>query len=46
MIEVSTTDLKSAIESQHGGTATQAQSVPVRGLSRRWSIASGRIAAR
>jgi len=27
--EVSTSELKSAIESQHGGTATLAQSVPV-----------------
>jgi hypothetical protein len=30
MIEVSTDQLKQAVESQHGGTATLLQSVPVR----------------
>ena len=30
MIEVDSSQLKQAIESQHGGTATLAQSVPVR----------------
>lgn len=30
MIEVETSQLKQAVESQHGGTATLAQSVPVK----------------